>query len=211
MCQSSASNRRRWPSSLALGLLGAIISAAIGTVAHVPSVQAAEKLVITYGPFNAALAIQDLETLVNTEEVPGSLRFYLGLADLDPDLLRNLLAMELGASSEFMSGMLESESGQQLLSQVSDVIHLPPNQPQIHVLKSAEPPSAQPSQTENIEALHTALLNAAADRRVTVLEVLQHYPAEKVYLDAAKLIRFANQLESDAAQATIQPAAQAGE
>jgi hypothetical protein len=174
-------------------LLGACVSL------FVPSmpVQAAEKLVITYGPLSAGVSVQDLETLVNTDEVPGSLRFYLGLANLDPNLLRNVLNMELGASSDFMSDMLGSESGQQLLAQMSEVIHLPPARSDIQVLKSAESRSAQPSEADNVEALRTALVKAAGDRQVTVLEVLQHYPTQKVYVDADKLIRFANSLEAE--------------
>lgn len=187
--------RSRW--ACCTLLLGACLSL------FVPSlpVQAAERLVITYGPLSAGVSVQDLETLVNTDEVPGSLRFYLGLANLDPNLLRSVLGMEIGASSDFMTGMLGSESGQQLLTQMSEVIHLPPNRPNIQVLKTAESRSAQPSEADNVEALRTALIKAASDRRVTVLEVLQHYPTQKVYVDAVKLIRFANSLETDQLEA----------
>lgn len=181
-----------------LWVLRVLSGISMGILALAPAAHAAEKLVITYGPFNASLAVKDLETLVNTETVPGSLQFYLGLADLDPQMLRSLLSMELGASSEFMSDMLASESGSQLLSQMSQVIHLPPNRPQIQVLKSSDQRTTEPTEAENIEALRTALLDTTDDRRVTVLEVLQHYPTEKVYLDAVKLIRFANRLESEA-------------
>jgi hypothetical protein len=165
-----------------------------------PSACAAEKLVVTYGPLNAAVSIKDLETLVNTGDVPGSLRFYLNLAGLDPAMLRNLLSMELGASRDFMTGMLASDSGEQLLAQMSQVVHLPPNRPEIQVLKSAEQNYTQPSEAENIAALRTALTKAADDRRVTVLEVLQAYPTEKVYLNAVRLIRFANSLQSEGTQ-----------
>ncbi len=156
---------------------------------------AAEKLVVTYGPLNAGVGIDDLETLVNTGEASGSLKFYLGLAGLDPAMLRQVLAMELGASSDFMDGMLNSQSGDQLLAQMSEVVHLPPDRPAIQVLKSNEQSYQEPSDADNRAALRTALIEAAADRKVTVLEVLQHYPSEQVYVDAAKLIRFANQFQ----------------
>lgn len=169
---------------------------AIGILAHPLSAVAADKLVVTYGPLNATLAMADLETLVNTGEAPGSLRFYLNLAGLDPNVLRQVLTMELGASSNFMTEMLDSTSGQQLLTQISEVVHLPPNRPEIQVLKSSEQRYSDPSETENIAALKTALVEASGDRNVTVLEVLQHYPSEKVYVDAVKLIQFANSLQS---------------
>lgn len=156
---------------------------------------AAEKLVVTYGPLKAGLAIHELETLVDTGETSGSLRFYLGLAGLDPAMLRDVLTMELGASSDFMDGLLNSQSGDQLLAEMSEVIHLPPNRPAIQVLKSTEQSAQEPSETDHQAALKTALMAAAADRKVTVLEVLQQYPTEQVYVDADKLIRFANQLQ----------------
>lgn len=177
-----------------------LFSLLLATSTQALPADAAEKLVITYGPLNAAVAIEDLETLVTTEEVPDSLQFYLNLAGLDPATLRSLLSMELGASRDFMTGMLTSDSGEQLLAQMSQVVHLPPNRPEIQVLKSAEQNYTQPSEAENIAALRTALTKAADDRRVTVLEVLQAYPTEKVYLNAVRLIRFANSLQSEGTQ-----------
>jgi hypothetical protein len=130
------------------------------------------------------------------------------LANLDPELLKQVLAMELGASSQFMTGMLTSESGERLLQSISQVIHLPPERPAIQVLKSAEVQSSGQSSAQsaasseaadaNIAALRTALVAAAADRQVTILEVLQHYPTQKVYVDAAKLLKFAQSLETPA-------------
>ena len=68
---------------LALGI-------AVGSLTFAPASQAAEKLVVTYGPFSAALQVEDLETLVKTDQVPGALRFYLNLASLDPNVLRDV-------------------------------------------------------------------------------------------------------------------------
>lgn len=182
------------------GLLRPSFAAAIGLACSglilfgSPAV-AAEKLFVTYGPFKAGFAIEDLETLVNTGEASGSLRFYLGLAGLDPAMLRDVLAMELGASADFMDGLLNSESGSQLLTQMSEVIHLPPDRPAIQMLKAPEQSDQEPSEADHQTALKTALVAAAADRNVTVLEVLQQYPTEQVYVDADKLIRFANQFQ----------------
>ncbi|MCU0524502.1 MAG: alpha/beta hydrolase [Elainella sp. Prado103] len=181
---------------------------------HPTVVYASETLVVTYGLLQASLPIADLETLAETGETSSSLQFYLSLSGLDPLVLRNLLTMELGASSTFMDGLLNSESGNQLLSQMSEVIHLPPDRPTIQVLKS-ESPTPSPTidhqdtnqdanqdtnqdanQNANQDALRIALIQAASDRQVTLLEVLQQYPTSKVYLDAAKLIRFMNSLES---------------
>jgi len=169
---------------------------AASLLTQVMPAQAAEQLVITYGPLSAGVAIKDLQTLVETNQAPGMLKFYLNLASVDPNLLRNVLTMELGASSHFMTGMLNSSSGEQLLSEISQVVHLPPALPPMEALKTADSVADDPSESENIAALKTALVEAAADRRVTLLDVLQHYPTEKVYVNAVKLLQFANSLES---------------
>lgn len=180
---------------LRFGLL--LLGIAVGTLTA-PSSEAAEQLVITYGPLSASLKIEDLETLVNTDQVPGALQFYLNLANLDPSLLRTVLSMQLGASTGFMQGMLESQSGEQLLAQISEVIHLPPDRPAIQMLKSAEQRHINPTETANIAALREALVKSADDRQVIVLEVLQNYPTERVYLNAGKLIQFMESMESEA-------------
>jgi hypothetical protein len=162
-----------------------------------PPAMAAETLVISYGPLNATLDIADLEALAQTGAVSGNLQFYLNLAGLDPALLRDVLKLELSANSQFMEDLLTSNSGNQLLAELSEVIHLPPNRPEIQVLKSADPQQyREPSADENQTALKQSLIKAADDRQLTILEVLQHYPTEQVYLDAAKLIELANSLDS---------------
>lgn len=180
---------------LRFGLL--LLSITVGAFSFAPCSEAAEKLVVTYGPFSATLKVEDLETLVHTDQVPGSLQFYLNLASLDPSLLRHVLSMQLGASTDFMQGMLESPSGEQLLTQMSEVIHLPPDRPAIQMLKSTNRSYSSPSEADNIAALREALIRSADDRQVIVLEVLQNYPTERVYLNAGKLIRFMESLESE--------------
>ncbi|NJO77460.1 MAG: alpha/beta hydrolase [Cyanobacteria bacterium RM1_2_2] len=182
---------------LRFGLL--LLSVTVGTFSFAPASKAAEKLVVTYGPFSATLQVEDLETLVHTDQVPGALRFYLNLASLDPNLLRSVLSMQLGASINFMQGMLESESGEQLLAQMSEVIHLPPDRPDIQMLKSSNRTYSSPTETNNITALREALIRSADDRQVIVLEVLQNYPTERVYLNAGKLIQLMNSMEPEAA------------
>ena len=177
-------------------LKSALLLGAVSLLVQAMPVQAAEQLVITYGPLSAGVAVKDLQTLVETNQAPGTLKFYLNLASLDPNLLRDVLTMELGASSHFMTGMLDSSSGERLLSEISQVVHLPPASQPMEALKTADLPLDDPSDAENMAALKTALVEAAADRRVTLLEVLQHYPTEQVYVDAVKLLEFANSLES---------------
>ncbi|MBW4464819.1 MAG: alpha/beta hydrolase [Pegethrix bostrychoides GSE-TBD4-15B] len=178
-----------------LALKSALLLVTTSLLMQMPA-QAAERLVITYGPLSAGVSIQDLQTLVDTHQAPGGLKFYLNLASIDPNLLRDVLMMNLAANQSFMNGMLDSGSGSRLLSEISQVVHLPPASPTIAALKTADSPDDDPSETENMAALKTALVKAAEDRQVTLLEVLQQYPTEKVYVDAVKLLQFTNSLES---------------
>ncbi|MFM7428062.1 MAG: alpha/beta hydrolase [Elainella sp.] len=186
---------RQWQILSGLGLSLSLI------VGFSQTANAADILVISYGPLNATLAISDLETLAQTGEVSDSLQFYLNLAGLEPTMLRDLLKLELSANSKFIEDLLASNSGNQLLAELSEVIHLPPNRPDIQVLKSADPQQyREPSASENQTALKQSLIKAADDRQITILEVLQNYPTERVYLDAAKLIELANSLQPESEQ-----------
>lgn len=189
-----------WSSPRLWQLLGGLCLTA-GTVLATHSVaDAAQTLVISYGPLNATVGIADLEALVQTGETSADLQFYLNLAGLDPNLIRDVLKMELGANTRFVEDLLNSNSGNQLLAEMSEVIHLPPNRPDIQVLKSSDQRYRDPSDSENQAALKLALMKAADDRQLTILEVLQHYPTQRVYLDAAKLIELANSFEAESEQ-----------
>lgn len=169
----------------------------VGTVLATPAAQAADTLVISYGPLNATVGIADLEALVETGETSADLQFYLNLAGIDPNLIRDVLQMELGANTDFMEDLLSSDSGSQLLAELSEIIHLPPNRPDVQVLKSADQRYRDPSDSENQAALKLALMKAVDDRQLTILEVLKYYPTQRVYLDAAKLIELADSLQAE--------------
>ncbi len=190
----------KFPRSWQWQVLSGLMLSFGSIMAATQAATAAETLVISYGPLNATLDIADLEALAQTGAVSGNLKFYLNLAGLDPALLRGLLQLELSANSRFMEDLLASNSGNHLLTELSEVIHLPPNRPEIQVLKSADQQYRAPSETENQTALKQSLLKAADDRQLTILEVLQQYPTEQVYLDAAKLIELANSLQPESEQ-----------
>jgi Alpha/beta hydrolase of unknown function (DUF1400) len=182
-------------------LISAGLLLAAGSLFTAIPADAADTLVISYGPLNATVGIADLEKLAETGETSADLQFYLNLAGLDPNLIRDVLTLELGANTSFMEGLLTSDSGNQLLAEMSEVIHLPPNRPDIQVLKSSEQRYRDPSESENQAALKLALMKAADDRQITILEVLQHYPTSRVYLDAARLIELADSLQAESEQA----------
>lgn len=158
-------------SSMALllwGISGVLVSAS--------PAGAAEQLIVTYGAFQASFTVSDLEILANTGETPNSVDFYLELAGLTSEQFRSILTAEFDVSHSVLDDMLNTEGGEYLLSEVTQVIHTP-------------------SQQANIQALRSSLVLAASDdQKVSLLELLQTYPTEQVFINGANLIQLANDL-----------------
>jgi hypothetical protein len=156
-------------------LLGGIV----GTSGFASSAGAAEQLVLTYGAYQASFAVSDLEILAKTGEASNALKFYLGLAGLTPDELQAILTAEFDMSHHVLDKILNTQGGEYLLSEVTQVIHTP-------------------SQQANIQALRSSLvLSAHDDQKVSLLELLQKYPTQQVYVNGANLIQLANDLSAE--------------
>lgn len=159
-------------------MLGGIISALL----PVGAVGAAEQLVVTYGALQANFAVSDLEILANTGETSGSIEFYLGLAGLTSEQFRSMLTTPFDVSHNFLDDMLNTEGGEYFLSEVTQVIHTPSGQ-------------------ANIQALRSSLVLAAHDdQQVTLLELLQKYPTQQVYVNGANLMQLAQELTEEKAE-----------
>jgi hypothetical protein len=134
----------------------------------------AQELVFTLGPLSPSFAIADLETLASTGEVPQSLRFYLSLADVDPEVLRSILNREVEVNGRSLDRLLNSLLGEYALYQLGQVMHTP-------------------SRQANIQALRSALvMSTLDDNQMTLLEVLQNYPTPQIYVDGLNLLRIAS-------------------
>jgi hypothetical protein len=158
-------------STVFLGLMGAFNFAQ-------PAL-AADELILTYGMLQASIALEDLERLAQTGEVSNGLKFYLNLANLEPSVLRSLLTNEFTVDHNLLDDMFNSEGGEYLLSEIAQVIHTP-------------------SQQANIQALRSALILAAqGDRQVTLLEVLQNYPTQQVFINGANLLQLAREIRTE--------------
>lgn len=135
-------------------------------------------MVVTYGALQVSFEVSDLEKLANTGEVPHSLQFYLDLANLTPDDLRSILAMEVPVSQSMLDRMLNTEGGEYILSELTQVVHTP-------------------SQGADIPALRSAVVMAASDdQKISVLELLQKYPTQQVYINGGNLIQLASDLST---------------
>jgi hypothetical protein len=149
-----------------------LLSGASAVAVEQPTPTSANKqLVLTFGPLMGSLPIEELETFAETGQVPSSVGFYLNLAKVQPEDFRKILTQEVQVSYKLLDRLLNSLLGEYLLFQVSQVIHTR-------------------SRRANIQALRSALvLSAIGDNRISLLEFLQKYPNQQVYVNGAKLSR----------------------
>lgn len=156
----------------ALRLMGfgsaVLVGLGLGLASVVPA-QAAEDIVFTYGALGRSISIEDLAELAETGETPDSLRWYLDLADIEPEVLQTILSEELPLGLLTVDRILNSLPGEYALFQVGQVV-------------------STRSGRANIQALRSAVvLSVSEDNRITLLEFLQNYPTQQIYVDGVEL------------------------
>lgn len=145
-------------------------TSAVTPLAATPT-SATKRLVLTFGSLAGSLSVKDLETFAATGQVPSSVSFYLNLANLQPEDFRKTITQEVQVSYKILDEALNSLLGEYLLFQVGQVIHTR-------------------SRRANIQALRSALvLSAIGDNRISLLEFLQKYPNQQIYVNGVRLAR----------------------
>lgn len=150
----------------------------LGSLAQAAPSQAAEEVVLTYGPLQAALSLQDLTALSRTGQASQSLGFYLGLAGVDPATARRTLNAPLPLSQAFLDDLMHSSTGDRLLTRLVDVVHTSSREGSIPALRSA------------------IVLSAGGDQQITLLELIQNYPTPQMYIDAANLMTLMQEISA---------------
>ncbi|MEB3274939.1 MAG: alpha/beta hydrolase [Prochlorothrix sp.] len=137
---------------------------------------AAEQVTITYGPFARSIPVADLRTFVDTGETTPMLTFLLRVSGQKPEIARRVLGQEVAVSTVTLDRSLNSLPGEYALFQAGRILH-------------------GRSDTANIEALRSAAVLAASDDgQVSVMELLETYPLETLYVDGAQLAQAAQQV-----------------
>lgn len=140
------------------------------------SVNAAEKVVFRYKIFSRSLPVKELTEFSETGEVSSNLNYYLQKSNQDSQTVRNVLNEEVNVSTTTLDETLNSKIGEFLLDQIGQTIHTS-------------------SDKENKKALRSAIvLSSAKDNKVSLIEIIQNYPTNEVYVDADNLARTYNQL-----------------
>lgn len=158
---------KRWLRRVGLSVLGAGLS--VGLAAN--SASAAEELILTYGPVQQTVNIDNLAAFAATGEQSSEIAYLLRVSGQDAESVRDLLNYELNADFLFLHRLLNSLPGEYLLYEIGQVLHTK-------------------SRRANIQSLRAALLlSMNDDNQLTPLEFFQNYPTAQMYLDGVELIQ----------------------
>ncbi len=144
---------------------------------------AAEQVVLRYGAFRSSVPVADLAELGSSGQAPASIQPYLRLLNREPVEVQQALTSQISIDHRLMDRVLNSPVGEVVLDRLGDVIQTPTG-------------------AANRQALRAALVLAASnDGKVSLLEVIQHYPTQEIHLDGKRLLaayRELSQLERQA-------------
>ncbi|MEH2152401.1 alpha/beta hydrolase [Nostoc sp.] len=130
---------------------------------------AAERVVLKYGIFRESLSVEELSTFAQTGELSGLLKVNLALARQDPKAIRQYLTKPVKVNPVFLDKVLNSQIGNIILDQISQVTYTP-------------------SRTADRQALRAALvLSASQDGQVSLIEIIKNYPTNEVEVDGNRL------------------------
>lgn len=145
--------------------LGSIASILIGSTGAI----AAERVVLTWGPFSQSVYVSDLEAFIEDGSTTKTIRQMVSASGQDKDTLRGLLGLQIGFDRVAMARILYSNTGEQMLSGMGRTLRTR------HRL-------------ENEKALRAAIiLSLADDEQLSIIEILQKYPVSGLYVDLANV------------------------
>ncbi|MGJ3247037.1 MAG: alpha/beta hydrolase [Elainellaceae cyanobacterium] len=143
----------------------------------------AEQILFSYGLLQPSFSMDDLERFAHTGDVPDGWQLYFSLAQIDREALQQLLTQEVAVNLSVVDHMLNSSLGERVLSYLGHIVHTPSRQANVQALRSA------------------IVLSAQNDGRLSLLELLQHYPSDEIYVDINQLVRFLNTMDASTASA----------
>lgn len=153
-------------------LLGASASLFLGS----PRAIAAEKIVLKYGPFAQSVQVSDLENFVKTGNTTPTLATIIRLSKQDPQTLRGLMSLELGVNVVTLDRILNSKDGEAALMAIGKTVRTR-------------------SRAESDKALRAAVILAASDNKLSLLEVLQKYPTSEIDVEIGSIGSTVDQLK----------------
>ncbi len=171
----------KWPNlrrrrGLFLGAISSLILAVAGTALPTFPAVAAQKVIVKAGMFRVSVPVSQLEYFAETGEVTSSLSEIVKATKQDPQVVRHALTREVPVDFLLLDRALNHPLGELLLDKLGEVVHTPSNQANRQALRSA------------------VVLSAAADSKISLLEVIQNYPTSEVEVEGDRIIEAAEQL-----------------
>ncbi|WP_416676054.1 alpha/beta hydrolase [Egbenema bharatensis] len=123
-----------------------------------------------------SISIAELRNFAETGETSRQLRWYLNVANLEPERFRAVLTREVTLNLQLVDRITHSVPGEFFLFQLGQIIHTP-------------------SRQANIQALRSSLiLSVSEDNRLSLLEFMENYPTQGIHVDGVVLARTANRV-----------------
>jgi len=141
----------------------------LGSAILPASASAAETVVLRYGIFRGSLPMADLTEFAATGTESTRLKRYLRLAKQEPAELQKILNDKIATEPRSFSLVLASPAGDALLGELSRYIYS--------------------SERDDKAKLRTSIESSTADdQQLSLLELLQNYPTEEVYINVRRAI-----------------------
>lgn len=157
----SALNKLFKPTIFSLFLKLSLICLGIDT----PLAVAAEKVIFYHGVASQSVSLEELENFANTGKTSPSLEFLFDVSQQNPQFARYVLIYEVPVEVIWAANLLNSTPGEFFLGATSKIVH-------------------PKSKSADVQALRGSLVQSARDdSKVSLLEVLQNYPTQQVYVD----------------------------
>jgi hypothetical protein len=142
--------------------------------------KASETVVLRYGIFRGSVPVADLNEFAETGEAKGRIKRYLRLANQEPEQFQRILTETAPTDPKRLNWFLASPAGDLVLDELGRYIYAP--------------------DSDSRADLRAAITASAVDQRLSLLEVLQNYPTDKVHINVRRAVstyqRFA-QVQSD--------------
>jgi hypothetical protein len=126
---------------------------------------ASEKIIFKYSGATQTLSLEELQTFASTGETSPALDFLLKFGKQNPFMIRWILTQQFPANTKLIYDLLNTAPGEYVLSQTGTIL-------------------GSKSERANITALRGALVAAASDDNlISLMELIEQYPTEEVYVD----------------------------
>ncbi len=144
---------------------------------------AAENVVIKYRIFRESLSVKELTNFAQTGELSTSLRVNFALAKQQPKVIRGYLTETVTVNPVLLDRVLNSSVGNIVLDRIGEAIHTPSRKADRQALRAALILSAS-----------SEVSNSGNKNNISLIEIIQNYPASEVEVEGEVLERAYRQL-----------------